>query len=89
MLGQKKTKFLLSDTMLTAMRSAAIRRRIRRNNQPACRRGQAYLTLRVLRNSLDEGVDIDTGIGTADEAGNVLSDKEYVYKEDLNVFTTH
>lgn len=32
---------------------------------------QAYLTLRVLRNCLD-GVDIDTGIGTADEAGNVL-----------------
>ena len=30
---------------------------------------QAYLTLRVLRNALD-GVDIDTGIGTADEAGN-------------------
>ena len=54
---------------------------------------QAYLTLRVLRNSLD-GVDIDTGIGTADEAGNVLSDKEYVYKEDersyyaLNVAVT-
>ena len=54
---------------------------------------QAYLTLRVLRNALD-GVDIDTGIGTADEAGNVLSDKEYVYKEDersyyaLNVAVT-
>ena len=28
---------------------------------------QAYLTLRVLRNALD-GVDIDTGIGTADDA---------------------
>lgn len=42
---------------------------------------QAYLTLRVLRNALD-GVDIDTGIGTADEAGNVLSDKDYVYRED-------
>ena len=54
---------------------------------------QAYLTLRVLRNALD-GVDIDTGIGTADEAGNVLSDQEYVYKEDersyyaLNVAVT-
>lgn len=54
---------------------------------------QAYLTLRVLRNALD-GVDIDTGIGTADEAGNVLSDKEYVYNEDqrsyyaLNVAVT-
>lgn len=39
---------------------------------------QAYLTLRVLRNALD-GVDIDTGIGTADDAGNVLSDDTYVY----------
>ena len=28
---------------------------------------QAYLTLRVLRNALD-GVDVDTGIGTADDA---------------------
>ena len=36
---------------------------------------QAYLTLRVLRNSLD-GVDIDTGIGTADEAGNCLTEGE-------------
>ena len=34
---------------------------------------QAYLTLRVLRNALD-GVDIDTGIGTADEAGNKLDE---------------
>lgn len=41
---------------------------------------QAYLTLRVLRNALD-GVDIDTGIGTADEAGNVLSDEVYYYDE--------
>ena len=39
---------------------------------------QAYLTLRVLRNALD-GVDIDTGIGTADDAGNVLTDDVYVY----------
>ena len=39
---------------------------------------QAYLTLRVLRNALD-GVDIDTGIGTADDAGNVLSDDVYKY----------
>lgn len=39
---------------------------------------QAYLTLRVLRNALD-GVDIDTGIGTADEAGNVLTDQDYKY----------
>ena len=54
---------------------------------------QAYLTLRVLRNALD-GADIDTGIGTADEAGNVLGDDVYVYKEDersyyaLNVAVT-
>ena len=54
---------------------------------------QAYLTLRVLRNALD-GVDIDTGIGTEDEAGNVLSEDVYVYKEDersyyaLNVAVT-
>ena len=54
---------------------------------------QAYLTLRVLRNALD-GVDIDTGIGTADDAGNVLSDDVYVYKADersyyaLNVAVT-
>ncbi len=54
---------------------------------------QAYLTLRVLRNALD-GVDIDTGIGTADEAGNVLSDDVYVYNEEersyyaLNVAVT-
>lgn len=54
---------------------------------------QAYLTLRVLRNALD-GVDIDTGIGTADEAGNVLTKDVYTYKEDersyyaLNVAVT-
>ena len=41
---------------------------------------QAYLTLRVLRNALD-GVDIDTGIGTADEAGNVLSPDVFYYDE--------
>ena len=54
---------------------------------------QAYLTLRVLRNCLD-GVDIDTGIGTADEAGNVLTPDVYEYKADersyyaLNVAVT-
>ncbi len=54
---------------------------------------QAYLTLRVLRNALD-GVDVDTGIGTADEAGNVLSEDVYVYNADersyyaLNVAVT-
>ena len=41
---------------------------------------QAYLTLRVLRNALD-GVDIDTGIGTADDAGNVLTDEVFYYDE--------
>lgn len=41
---------------------------------------QAYLTLRVLRNALD-GVDIDTGIGTADDAGNVLSSDVFKYVE--------
>ena len=41
---------------------------------------QAYLTLRVIRNALD-GVDINTGIGTADSAGNVLSDDVYYYDD--------
>ena len=54
---------------------------------------QAYLTLRVLRNALD-GVDVDTGIGTEDDAGNVLSDDVYYYNADersyyaLNVAVT-
>ncbi|WP_071130718.1 substrate-binding domain-containing protein [Enterococcus timonensis] len=54
---------------------------------------QAYLTLRVLRNALD-GVDVDTGIGTADEAGNVLAEDTYTYSEEdrsyyaLNVAVT-
>jgi len=54
---------------------------------------QAYLTLRVLRNALD-GVDIDTGIGTADDAGNVLTEDVYTYNEEersyyaLNVAVT-
>ena len=54
---------------------------------------QAYLTLRVVRNALD-GVDIDTGIGTADDAGNVLSEDVYRYSEEersyyaLNVAVT-
>lgn len=41
---------------------------------------QAYLTLRVLRNALD-GVDVDTGIGTADDAGNVLGEDVFYYDE--------
>ena len=54
---------------------------------------QAYLTLRVLRNALD-GVDIDTGIGTADGVGNVLSEDVYKYVDEersyyaLNVAVT-
>ena len=54
---------------------------------------RSYLTLRVLRNALD-GADIDTGIGTADDAGNVLTDDVYVYREEersyyaLNVAVT-
>ena len=55
---------------------------------------QAYLTLRVLRNALD-GVDVDTGIGTPDEAGNCLTEGEdYRYSEEersyyaLNVAVT-
>ena len=43
---------------------------------------QAYLTLRVLRNALD-GVDVDTGIGTADDAGNCLTkDEDYRYSKE-------
>ena len=42
---------------------------------------QAYLTLRILRNALD-GVDINTGIATPDEAGNVLSEDVYTYNEE-------
>ena len=41
---------------------------------------QAYLTLRLIRNALD-GVDINTGIATEDDAGNVLSDAVYYYDE--------
>ena len=54
---------------------------------------QAYLTLRLLRNALD-GVDINTGISTKDDAGNVLSEKDYKYSADersyyaLNVAVT-
>ena len=47
---------------------------------------QAYLTLRILRNILD-GVDIDTGIGTEDEAGNVIAADDYKYsKEDRSYY---
>ena len=40
--------------------------------------GMSMFNLRVLRNLLD-GVDVDTGIGTADEAGNVLTAADYKY----------
>ena len=46
---------------------------------------QAYLTLRVLRNALD-GVDINTGISVADDAGNILSENEYMYNEEERSF---
>lgn len=46
---------------------------------------QAYLTLRVLRNALD-GVDVMTGISTADDAGNVLTDTDYKYVADERSF---
>lgn len=46
---------------------------------------QAYLTLRVLRNALDKK-DVMTGIATADDAGNVLSDKDYKYVPDERSF---
>ncbi|HIZ17859.1 MAG TPA: substrate-binding domain-containing protein [Candidatus Olsenella stercoravium] len=42
---------------------------------------QAYLTLRLLRNVFD-GVDIDTGIGTEDDAGNVIAAEDFVYNAD-------
>ena len=42
---------------------------------------QAYITLRLIRNILDE-VDIDTGIGTEDEAGNVIAADDFTYNAD-------
>ena len=46
---------------------------------------QAYLTLRTLRNALDDA-DIMTGISTPDAAGNVLSDDLYFYDEATRCF---
>ena len=46
---------------------------------------QAYLTLRTLRNCLDD-VDIMTGISTPDAAGNVLDDTLYYYHEETRCF---
>ena len=46
----------------------------------------AYLTLRVLRNCLD-GVDVNTGISIADDAGNVLTEgTDYEYNADERSF---
>ena len=41
---------------------------------------QAYLTLSLLRNSLD-GVDVNTGVGKADDAGNVIAKDDFKYSE--------
>ncbi len=46
---------------------------------------QAYLTLRVMRNALDDA-DIMTGISTEDAAGNVLSEDLYYYDEETRCF---
>ena len=46
---------------------------------------QAYLTLRVMRNALDNA-DIMTGISTPDAAGNVLSEDLYYYDEATRCF---
>ena len=46
---------------------------------------QAYLTLRTLRNALDDA-DIMVGISTPDAAGNVLSDDLYFYNEATRCF---
>ena len=46
---------------------------------------QAYLTLRVLRNCID-GVDVNTGITTTDDVGNILSDLDYYYAENERAF---
>ena len=46
---------------------------------------QAYLTLRLLRNALD-GVDVKTGVGEADAAGNVIAEEDFKYSEDDRSF---
>ncbi|MBE6469695.1 MAG: sugar-binding protein [Coriobacteriaceae bacterium] len=46
---------------------------------------QAYLTLRLIRNVLD-GVDIETGIGTKDDAGNVIAAEDFKYSEEDRSF---
>ena len=46
---------------------------------------QAYLVLRILRNCID-GVDVNTGIGTIDDAGNCLLNTDYYYAERERAF---
>ncbi len=46
---------------------------------------QAYLTLRVIRNGLDN-VDVNTGIGIPDDAGNVLEETDFYYGESERAF---
>ncbi|MBY4797462.1 substrate-binding domain-containing protein [Collinsella sp. AGMB00827] len=41
---------------------------------------QAYLTLRLLRNAMD-GVDIQTGVGKEDEAGNMIAAEDFKYSD--------
>ena len=85
--GQKTTKFLHSDNDANSDAVAAIAEGYGGTiSQHAD--VQAYLTLRVLRNALD-GADVDTGIGTADDAGNCLKEGEdYRYSEEESL-TTH
>ena len=49
---------------------------------------QAYLTLRVLRNALD-GVDIDTGIGTEDDAGNAINTWSASFGDQIDVVVSN
>lgn len=46
---------------------------------------QAYINLRLSRNSLD-GVDFQTGISTPDDKGNIISPDDYRYSEDERSF---
>ena len=91
--GQKITKFLHSDMMQTV---TLLQQSLKDTAEQSLSNAdvQAYLTLRVLRNALD-GADVDTGIGTADDAGNCLTEGEdYRYSEEersyyaLNVAVT-
>lgn len=82
--GQKIIKYLLSDTDANNDAVAAIAEGYGGTiSQHAD--VQAYLTLRVIRNALD-GVDIDTGIGTEDEAGKFCL-KMYIHTMKSSVLT--